>query len=79
MEDIYDLINLKAIQGHSRKIQYKFNTEELAPYIYDFLTGKADATNATVYEESDTAETLYKNRHDVNNPYISIPLPSLWN
>ncbi len=34
MEDIYDLINSKAIQEHCRKIQHKFNTEELAVLIY---------------------------------------------
>lgn len=34
MKDIYDLINSKAIQEHCRKIQHKFNTEELAVLIY---------------------------------------------
>lgn len=69
----------------SESFNYTFNKNEnvalkiVAPYIYDFSTGKVVATDVTVYEESDTAETLYKNRHDVNNPYISIPLPSLWN
>ena len=48
----------------------------MAPYIYDFLTGKVVATNATVYEESDTAENFYKNRHGTE---VSIPLPSIWN
>lgn len=32
--NIYNLINSKAIQEHCRKIQYKFNTEELAVLIY---------------------------------------------
>ncbi|MCI8310383.1 MAG: hypothetical protein HFJ45_09595 [Clostridia bacterium] len=32
--DIYNLINSKAISEHCRKIQHKFNTEELAVLIY---------------------------------------------
>lgn len=52
------------------------NFKVLAPYVYDFSTGKVVATNVTVYEESDTAENFYKNRHGTE---VSIPLPSIWN
>ena len=33
-EDIYDLINSKAIGDYCREIEYKFNTEELAVLVY---------------------------------------------
>lgn len=52
------------------------NFKVLAPYVYDFSTGKVIATNVTVYEESDTAENFYKNRHGTE---VSISLPSIWN
>ena len=32
--DIYNLINSKAISEHCRKIEHKFNTEEIAVLIY---------------------------------------------
>ena len=34
MIDVYNLINSKAISEHCRKINHKFNTEELAILIY---------------------------------------------
>lgn len=34
MIDVYELINSKAISEYCRKIEHKFNTEELAVLIY---------------------------------------------
>ena len=34
MIDVYELINSRAIREYCRKIEHKFNTEELAVLIY---------------------------------------------
>ena len=75
-------INGKYIgDSSSRSFKYTFNKNQnvtikiVAPYIFDFATRKTIATNATVYEKTDTAENFYKNRHDT---IVSVPLPNIW-
>lgn len=65
----------------SKSFNYTFNKNQsvtvkvVASYIFDFATRKTIATNATVYEKTDTAENFYKKSHGTT---VSISLPSIW-
>ena len=75
-EDIYDLINSKAIGDYCREIGYKFNIEELAVLIYrnkkmdifekiskyqDLIDNYPDMEVETQFEYYDSVKTMIKN------------------
>lgn len=70
--DIYNLINSKAIAEHCRKIQHKFNTEEIAVLIYRNKTMSVDEKIQAYQELIDNYEDMPMIEHLHCGPYESV-------